>query len=108
MEKESSAGSDTEPATKVACPTDNVAVAVIAAKMMALVHNGDSFWFPMGKVAAGETPAKAAVRILQEQTGISEGEIPSELTVAGEYVDADGLRTVMYTISADDPRSTWY
>ena len=55
-------------------------------------------------MAAGETPAKAAVRILQEQAGISEGEIPSELTVAGEYVDADGLRTVMYTISADDPK----
>ena len=104
VEKESSAGSDTEPATKVACPTDNVAVAVIAAKMVALVHNGNSFWFPMGKVAAGETPAKAAVRILQEQAGISEGEIPSELTVAGEYVDADGLRTVMYIISADNPK----
>ena len=44
------------------------------------------------------------MRILQEQAGISEGEIPSELTVAGEYVDADGLSTIMYTISADDPK----
>ena len=55
-----------QSATKVACPTDNVAVAVVAAKMVALVHDGDSFWFPTGKVADGETPARAAVRILKE------------------------------------------
>ncbi len=49
-------------------------------------YRGDDFWiFPKGHAEKGETPIKAALRELQEETGVSEVELIDKTPIAVSY-----------------------